>query len=63
MQNSNNFGGINPSTGLMVDVDFGEEYITDLSFTPSDFTIGVPEPSSIMLLGMGLGGLLLRRRR
>ena len=64
MQNSNNFGGINPSTGLMVDVDFGEEYITDLAFTPANFTLGtVPEPSSLMMLGLGFGGMLMCRRR
>lgn len=63
MQNSNNFGGINPSTEMMVDVDFGEEYITDLAFTPADFTMAVPEPSSVMILGLGLLGLHFRRKR
>ncbi len=39
IQNSNNFGGINPATNRFVDVDFGEEYITDLSFNPANFTL------------------------
>ena len=39
IQNSNNFGGINPATNRFVDVDFGEEYITDLSFDPANFTL------------------------
>ena len=64
MQNSNNFGGINPGSGLFVDVKFGVEYITDLAFAPANFTIGVvPEPSSFIFLGLGMGGLLMRRRR
>jgi len=41
--NSNNFGGINPSSGLMVDVDFGEEYITNLTFSPATLTIIPPD--------------------
>ena len=40
IQNSNNFGGINPVTGKFVDLDFGEEYIVDLSFDPESLTIG-----------------------
>ena len=63
MQNSNNFGGINPSTEMMVDVDFGQEYISNLAFTPANFTMAVPEPSSVMILGLGLGGLHFRRKR
>lgn len=39
IRNSNNTGGINPGSGLEVDVDFGEEYITELTFTPSTLTL------------------------
>lgn len=63
-QNSNNMGGINPGNGLEVDVDFGEEYISELSFDPAAFTIGtVPEPSTVMVLGLGMTVAMLRRRR
>ena len=39
IQNSNNMGGVNPVTGMVVDVDFGEEYIVDLTFDPAALTI------------------------
>lgn len=39
IQNSNNMGGVNPFTGMVVDVDFGEEYIVDLTFDPAALTI------------------------
>lgn len=41
LQNSNNFGGINPATGMKVDVNFGEEYIAGLTFDPSGLTLAV----------------------
>jgi hypothetical protein len=41
-QNSNNFGGVNPATGMVVDVDFGEEYIAGLGFTPAGLTLAGP---------------------
>ncbi|MDA8563770.1 hypothetical protein N9L06_04885 [Mariniblastus sp.] len=34
IQNSNNNGGVNPGSGMVVDVDFGDEYIVDLGFSP-----------------------------
>jgi hypothetical protein len=37
--NSNNTGGINPVTQMEVDVDFGEEYITTLTFDPESLTL------------------------
>ncbi len=54
IRNSNNFGGINPQTGRFVDVAFGEEYIVGLSTDPASLTLAVPEPSSALLLGLGL---------
>ena len=39
IRNSNNKGGTNPGSGLEVDVDFGEEYITELTFDPSTLTL------------------------
>ena len=39
IQNSNNTGGINPGNGMKVDIDFGEEYIIDLSYTPAALTL------------------------
>jgi len=63
-QNSNNMGGINPGNGLEVDVDYGEEYISELTFNPATFNIGaVPEPSSMLLLSLGVSAIALRRRR
>ena len=45
LQNSNNQEGVNPATQEIVDVDFGEEYITELRFDASTLTlIGPPQP-------------------
>ena len=65
IQNSNNLGGINPSSDEEVDVDFGDEYIVDFTFLPSLTLVAatVPEPSSIMLLAaIGFVGTARRRR-
>ncbi|MFT5124441.1 MAG: hypothetical protein ACI9TH_004689 [Kiritimatiellia bacterium] len=66
IQNSNNIGGVNPSSGMVVDVDFGEEYITELSFNPATLTlagpVAVPEPSTLVSL-LILGACLVRHRR
>ena len=63
IQSSNNTGGINPVNNQLVDVDFGDEFIANLSFS-SDFTLAsVPEPSSMfIMLAIGQIGLLRRRR-
>lgn len=64
IQNANNIGGDNPQDGFVgdINVDFGEEYITNLTFDPTTFTIGIPEPS-VMLFTLLSSGLCLRRRR
>lgn len=64
LQNSNNTGGINPVSGTVVDVGFGDEYVNGLTFDSSvTLASAVPEPSSAGLL-LGLVGMgLLKRRR
>ena len=62
IRNSNNFGGINPATNQMVDVNFGEEYITDLTFNPANLSIAIPEPSSVVL-GIAVMGVITIRLR
>jgi hypothetical protein len=42
IQNSNNQGGVNPGSGEVVNVDFGDEYITEMSFDPASVTLLAP---------------------
>lgn len=64
IRNSNNMGGVNPSSNMVVDVDFGQEFITQLAFNPSALTISaVPEPNLAGLLLIGATVATLRRRR
>ena len=66
IQNSNNNGGINPGSGELVNVNAGDEYITNLSFTPSALTLStvtVPEPSVASLGALAGMMVALRRRR
>lgn len=63
VQNSNNFGGVNPSTMEFVDLDFGDEYITTISFDASSITIAVPEPASAMAVGLLVLGVVGLRRK
>lgn len=66
IQNANNMGGDNPSDGFVgdINVDFGDEFITNLSFDPSTLTIGIPEPGlSALLFSAGLFLAGCRRRR
>ena len=64
MQNSNNQGGVNPGSGMVVDVTFGDEYITQLNVDPSSLTLApadpvvVPLPMTIPLLVSGLLSLV-----
>lgn len=67
LQNSNNIGGDNPSDTPdvgQIDVDFGEEYIADLSFNPAAVTLAtaVPLPPGIVLLGASFLFLLSKPR-
>jgi hypothetical protein len=63
IRNSNNTGGVNPFTGVVVNATIGDEYINDLLFTPETFTLVTPEPSTALLFGLGLGCLARIRRR
>ena len=66
IRNSNNFGGINPGSGEMVDVQIGEEYITELSFNPNTLTLAasaVPEPQTWVMCVIAVGWLVRRHRR
>ena len=66
IRNSNNFGGINPGSGELVDVVFGEEYITALTFDPATLTLvapsPVPVPAAFWLFGSALLCLRMIRR-
>ena len=65
LQNANNESTFpNSSNGQIVDVDFGEEYISTLSFDPAAITIAnVPEPSSMAILSsLAMIGLARRQR-
>ena len=55
IQNSNNMGDTktNPMTGELVDVDYGEEYITDLAFDPGNLTLLTEKPGSFGGYGGG----------
>lgn len=57
LQNSNNIHTIDPE----IIVDFGEEYITDLSFNPANLTLStstvVPLPASLPLFFIAIAGL------
>lgn len=64
ISNSNNTGGTNPSSGNVVNVGIGDEYVTDLTFDPTQLTLAapVPIPAALWLFGFGLLTLVRRRR-
>jgi hypothetical protein len=47
IRNSNNQGGVNPVTQQEVNVDFGDEYITELGFDPAVLNLLAPKPDEI----------------
>jgi hypothetical protein len=65
IQNANNMGGDNPFDGFVgdINVDFGDEYITNLTFDPSALTIAVPEPHAAILFVLGMLPFVWRKRR
>jgi len=69
LQNANNQSTFpNPppplGSGTLVDIAFGEEYIADLTFSPSAVTlVAVPEPATAWILAMGATLFSARRRR
>lgn len=69
LRNSNNTGGVNPATNQVVDVNIGDEYIIDLAFSPTAFTLSdatpVPEPTTGITLGAALllAGVWRKRRQ
>jgi hypothetical protein len=63
LRNSNNTGGINPITGVEVNATVGDEYVTELGFTPSTLTIALSEPSAGLLPALGIAALCARLRR
>lgn len=67
IRNSNNMGGVNPGSGEVVDVEEGEEYITELTFTPGSLTlidaVSIPEPGMTLALLATSAVIGVRRRR
>jgi len=64
IQNSNNQSVVlNPATNQAVNVNFGDEYITDLSFDPAQLTLAAPVPVPPAIVLLGSCALFLARRR
>jgi hypothetical protein len=51
-----------PTTFLSLGAGSVPAYMTEFTYTANDFH-GVPEPSSVVLLGLGIAGLYAYRRR
>ena len=67
IRNSNNVGGVNPGSLQVVDVDIGDEYVTELTFDPNSLHLAqAPVPTGVVLALTGVAGLALlglRNRR
>lgn len=63
IRNATNSGDFNPVTMIAVSTTPGDEYIHEFRFDPEVYTLAIPEPSSALLLGVGLIALARRRRR
>lgn len=60
-------GSVSPGSGMVVDVDFGQEYVTELTFEPGTLTlirpVAIPKPGAASVLMAGTIAFCLRRRR
>lgn len=63
LRNADNMGGINPSSMQEVNVQIGDEYVTELSFDPNALTLVVPEAGAATLLVFALAAIARSRRR
>ena len=59
IRNSNNTVSVNP----MNQIDFGDEYVSDLAFNANTLTLVIPTPGSLPLLTAAIAGLGWVRRR
>ena len=59
IRNSNNTVGLNP----LNQIDFGDEYVSDLAFDANTLTLAIPTPGSLPLLAAAIAGLGWIRRR
>lgn len=63
IRNSNNSGGVNPSSQQTVNVNYGDEYIVNLAFDPAATSLSIPEPGTGLTAGAFLITVLAIFRR
>ena len=63
LRTSDDTDGIDLATGVEVNAANGDEYVTELTFSPGSLQLAVPEPASAPLLGFGPLALGWRGRR